>query len=72
MNAHPYRLDLDWRYCIKAQRKGVRISVNPDAHSEAEIDYVRYGVGIARKGWCRPSDVASAAPLEEFLRLLKV
>jgi len=71
LNAHPYRLDLDWRYCIKAQRKGVRISINPDAHSEGEIDYVRYGVGIARKGWCRPSDVANAAALDRFLHLLQ-
>jgi DNA polymerase (family 10) len=71
LNAHPYRLDLDWRYCIKAQRKSVRISINPDAHSEAEIDHVRFGVGIARKGWYEPSGVANAAPLGEFLRILR-
>jgi DNA polymerase (family 10) len=70
INAHPFRLDLDWRYCIRVRRKGVRVSVNPDAHSEAEIDHVRFGVGIARKGWCEPSGVANAAPLDEFLRLL--
>ena len=71
LNAHPFRLDLDWRYCIRAQRKGVLVSINPDAHSEADMDYVRYGVGIARKGWCEPSGVANAAPLDKFLRLLK-
>jgi len=71
LNAHPYRLDLDWRYCIKAQRKGVRISINPDAHSEPEIDHVRFGVGIARKGWYPASGVANCAPLDEFLRLMR-
>jgi len=69
LNAHPYRLDLDWRYCIRAARKGVLISINPDAHSEGEIDYVRYGVGIARKGWYEASGVANAAPLDGFLRI---
>jgi DNA polymerase (family 10) len=71
LNAHPFRLDLDWRYCIKAQRKGVRISINPDAHNEADIDHVRFGVGIARKGWCEPSGVVNAAALKEFLRSLR-
>jgi histidinol phosphatase-like PHP family hydrolase len=35
------------------------------------MDHVRFGVGIARKGWCEPSDVANAAPANEFLRLVK-
>ncbi len=71
INAHPYRLDLDWRDCIKARHRGVLVSVNPDAHEEEGLDHVRFGVGIARKGWYEASGVANAAPLDAFLKLLR-
>ena len=51
LNAHPYRLDLDWRMGRYANERGLSISINPDAHSTEGIKDVRYGVGIARKGW---------------------
>lgn len=50
LNAHPYRLDIDWRwipYCIE---KGVLISINPDAHQTEGIHDMRFGVYSARKG----------------------
>ena len=51
INANPYRLDMDWRYWREARAKGVRTAINPDAHSIDGLDDVRYGVGVARKGW---------------------
>ncbi len=57
INAHPSRLDLDWRLVHKARDKGIKIPVDPDAHALAGIDDMRYGIGIARKGWLRASDV---------------
>ncbi len=51
INANPYRLDLDWRWGIKASRMGVLTSVNPDAHQSDGISDMRFGVGIARKAW---------------------
>src|SRR6266852_4342502 len=57
INAHPSRLDLDWRYLHRARDKGVKIPVDPDAHSIDGLDVVRYGINIARKGWLRPADV---------------
>ncbi len=57
VNAHPSRLDLDWRFLRRARDKGMKIPVNPDAHSAEGLDVVRYGIHIARKGWLRPSDV---------------
>lgn len=51
INAHPNRLDLDWRHTRAARDAGAMIVVNPDAHSTNAIDYFRYGVGVARKGW---------------------
>jgi DNA polymerase (family 10) len=50
LNAHPYRLDLDWRWIRYALSKNVMISVNPDAHHTGGIHDMHYGVSVARKG----------------------
>ncbi len=50
LNANPYRLDLDWSWIPYAMEKGVKISINPDAHSMGGIDDIHYGVAAARKG----------------------
>lgn len=50
INAHPYRLDLDWQNIGLAQEMGVKIIINPDAHQQAGLQDVRFGLGIARKG----------------------
>jgi DNA polymerase (family 10) len=50
LNAHPYRLDIDWRwipYCIE---KGVMISINPDAHEKDGYHDMYFGTCAARKG----------------------
>lgn len=68
LNANPHRLDIDWRwipYCIE---KGVKISVNPDAHSINGIDDIIYGTVSARKGGLTKSDCLNARPVDEFLK----
>jgi DNA polymerase (family 10) len=50
INANPWRLDLDWRWHRRALELGCMFSINPDAHSTAEIDLTRWGVAMARKG----------------------
>ena len=60
INAHPARLDLDWRHVKKARDHGVQIAVNTDAHSIAGLDHLGYGIGIARKGWLGAADVPNA------------
>jgi DNA polymerase (family 10) len=67
INAHPMRLDLDWRLCRYARNKGVLIAVNPDAHSIDGLHDVTYGVGIARKGWLRKTDVVNTGSVDEVL-----
>lgn len=57
INASPYRLDLDWRWCRQAKEAGVLLAVNPDAHSAEELSVVSYGVGVARKGWLEAGDI---------------
>ncbi|MBV9619686.1 MAG: PHP domain-containing protein, partial [Gammaproteobacteria bacterium] len=50
INANPWRLDLDWRWCERAVELGCLLSINPDAHSTEEIDNMKWGVLMARKG----------------------
>jgi DNA polymerase (family 10) len=49
INANPHRLDLDWRWVRRALELGCTVSINPDAHSIAELDLTRWGVLMARK-----------------------
>jgi len=74
INAHPMRLDLDWRFVRYAKEKGVPIFINPDAHTTEGLKDVFYGVGIARKGWLEAKDVVNAwktASVEKFLKALQ-
>ena len=64
INAHPSRLDLDWRHVKKARDHGVQIAVNTDAHSVGGLDHLGYGIGIARKGWLRATGIPNALSRE--------
>lgn len=70
LNCNPWRLDLDWRWWRLAVEKGVKCSINPDAHAIDQLDYLWFGAKLARKGWLRREDVINTRPLgevEEFL-----
>jgi DNA polymerase (family 10) len=67
LNADPYRLDLDWRYCRQARDKGVKIAIGPDAHSETALENVETGVGLARKAWCTSADVLNTFTWNQVL-----
>jgi len=67
INAHPSRLDLDWRYLHRARDKGIKIPVDPDAHIISGLDDMRFGIGIARKGWLRASDVLNTMTTDDVL-----
>lgn len=70
INGSPNRLDLDWRLCRAALARGIVFSIGPDAHSTEELGYVRYGLGIARKGWVTAKDTwnaMSGSELEDWL-----
>lgn len=71
INAHPARLDLDWRFIRKARAAGCHFAINPDAHSEPDLAVMRYGVGIARKGWLEAGDVVNTMPAKAFAAWLE-
>ncbi|MEW6755909.1 MAG: DNA polymerase/3'-5' exonuclease PolX [Candidatus Latescibacterota bacterium] len=59
VNAHPRRLDIDWRHLAQARRLGVVAAVNTDAHQIGELDNLRFGIQVARKGWLTAADVVN-------------
>ena len=71
INAHPARLDLDDNYARRAKEMGIPISINTDAHSEADLDMLFYGVAIARRAWLEKADVINCWPEKKLLSWLK-
>jgi DNA polymerase (family 10) len=71
INAHPWRLDLDWRWHQAAIEFGCMLSINPDAHSIPELDHMHWGVAMARKGGVPADRVLNAMPLPEITRWLR-
>jgi len=71
LNAHPSRLDIDWRHIDYAQEKGVFISIDPDAHSIEGFDDTKYGVLAAQKALVTPGQNLSSMTLAQFEAFLQ-
>ncbi len=69
-NAHPYRLDLEWRRIPKAIALGVPISINPDAHALEGLAEPRLRCGTAAKGGLTPAGILNSRSAEEVGRWL--
>ncbi len=70
INSNPHRLDLDWRMVQYAKERGVKLTIEPDAHGIEELDNIYYGVGIARKGWLEAADVINTLDRGAVIQLL--
>jgi DNA polymerase (family 10) len=71
INAQPMRLDLDWIHCKRAKALGVQLVINPDAHSTGELEMLRYGVDVARRGWLEKKDVFNTKTLAQVTKGLQ-
>ena len=70
LNANPRRLDMDWRWWPLAKSKGVKCSINPDAHHTSQLQFLKFGIGTARKGWLTRHDVVNTLPLANIGAIL--
>jgi DNA polymerase (family 10) len=70
-NAAPDRLDLKDAYLHMAKDRGVRVVISTDAHSIKNLELMRYGVQMARRGWIEKKDVLNVLPLAEMLAALR-
>ncbi|RYD73673.1 MAG: DNA polymerase/3'-5' exonuclease PolX [Sphingobacteriales bacterium] len=66
LNAHPNRLDIDWRFIEKALDKNVLISIDPDSHSADTLTDTRYGVLVAQKAMLAKEQNLSSFNLQQF------
>jgi DNA polymerase (family 10) len=71
INANPDRLDLSDRYCKMAKDMGLKLAISTDAHSIADMDFIRYGVYQARRGWLEPDDILNTRGLKQLKKMLK-
>ncbi|MGM0625108.1 MAG: DNA polymerase/3'-5' exonuclease PolX [Bacteroidota bacterium] len=71
INANPQRLDLNDENARIAKEKGVKLAISTDAHSKDSLNYMRYGVAQARRGWLEKNDVLNTRSWKSLKKLLK-
>jgi len=67
INASPYRLDLDWQWARRALDRGIKLVINPDAHSIEGLDNVRWGIAVARKAGATAAEIVNCHDIGAFL-----
>jgi DNA polymerase (family 10) len=65
INAMPDRLDLKDIHVLRARELGVKLVIGTDAHSASQLDLMRFGVGVARRGWCKAGDIINTKGVRE-------
>ena len=67
INAMPSRLDLKDIHAYRARELGVKLVINTDAHSTEHLSFMRFGIGVSRRGWCQAQDIINTKPLKEVI-----
>ncbi len=70
INAQPDRLDLSDSHIRMAREKKLKLSISTDAHSTAELGFMKYGVGQARRGWMEKKDILNTRTWKQLKKLL--
>ena len=70
INGMPDRLDLKDLHARRAQEQGVMLALGTDAHRAAQLDLMRFGIGVARRAWCTPGSLLNCRPLAAVLHFL--
>lgn len=70
INAWPERLDLPDMLVKEAKEKGIKFVINTDSHALAHMDNMKYGVSVARRGWCETNDILNTLPFSKFYNWL--
>ena len=71
LNANPFRLDIDWTWIPYACDKGVRIAINPDAHSVRGYEDITYGITAARKAGLKRSECLNVLGKQDFIDYIR-
>ncbi|MBU0479033.1 DNA polymerase/3'-5' exonuclease PolX [bacterium] len=71
INAFPERMDLADVYLQEAKEKGAKFAINTDAHSILQLDFAKFGIGVARRGWLEKQDVINCLNIDELQKFLE-
>lgn len=66
INAYPNRLDLPDTVVFEAVKEGLVFCINTDAHQVDQMSLMKYGVSVARRGWCEKADIVNAMEYNKF------
>ncbi|MBI3617728.1 MAG: DNA polymerase/3'-5' exonuclease PolX [Candidatus Omnitrophica bacterium] len=71
INAFPIRLDLNGANVYHARKYGVKFVIDTDAHRTGHMDFMKFGVTTARRGWLRKEDVLNTLSYNELMKHLR-
>jgi len=71
VNGDPYRLDMEPRWIREARKRKIKFVISVDAHSTGALNNVKYGVGIARRGWVRRGEVLNTLGVGAFQKAVR-
>ena len=70
LNSFPDRLDITDTVCRQAKETGVKVAIDTDSHHPSHLQWIKVGVGTARRGWLEPDDVLNCMSAKELLEYL--
>lgn len=71
VNGDPWRLDLEPRWIRAARKRKIKFVISVDAHSTGALNNLKYGVGMARRGWLRKSEVLNTLGAKAFMNAVR-
>lgn len=70
INSHPLRFDLSAEWAHEAQKQGVKLAINTDAHRTDTLKYMDYGISVGKKAWLKPETVINTWNKDEILKFI--
>ena len=71
VNGDPWRLDMEPRWLREARKRKIRFTISVDAHSTGALNNLKYGIGMARRGWVRKAEVLNTLSTKSFQKAVK-
>ncbi len=71
INGDPYRLDMEPRWIREARKRKIKFVISVDAHSTGALNNLKYGVGIARRGWVKKNEVLNTLNTKAFQKAVR-
>jgi DNA polymerase (family 10) len=71
INGDPHRLDMEPRWLREARKRKIKFVISTDAHSTRDMLNLKFGVGIARRGWVRRGEVLNTSTVDKFKKTVR-